>query len=450
MNQSHGFSELDLKQLIREEGFTCSCGRHHHTDVKDVMIGHGALGQIPEQIKKHGGSKPFLLADRNTYQAAGERIASILTENDIPFSCYIYPQEHLEPDEFSLGQAAMSFDTNCDFIIGIGSGTLNDLGKMLARVTNRQYMFAGTAPSMDGYASNNSSMISAGVKVTLPSTCPTTIVADLDVICEAPMKMLYAGLGDMLAKYVSSCEWRISHLVNEEYYCKEIASLIRRSLGKCIQAAEGLPKRDSEAIQSILEGLVLSGIAIDFAGFSRPASGVEHYFSHVWDMRALEFQTNNDLHGIQVGIGTVLSLGIYEQLLTIQPNKKKALEYVDQFHLKEYQTFLQQFLGSSASELIQLEQQEGKYDKKKHTLRLERILQHWDEILDIIRQELPKQSEIIELLEEIGAPTSPATLGFSTELVRKTFHATKDIRDKYSVSRLLWDLGELDSVTKKL
>ncbi|HHT65417.1 MAG TPA: sn-glycerol-1-phosphate dehydrogenase [Clostridiales bacterium] len=436
---------MEIKELIREEGFICSCGKHHHTEVKDVIIGHGVLDQIPEQIIKHGGSKPFLLADQNTYRAAGERIVTILKENNIPFSCFIYPQEHLEPDEVSLGQAAMNFDTECNIIIGIGSGTINDLGKMLARVANRKYMFAGTAPSMDGYATNNSSMISAGVKVTLPSTCPTTIIADLDVICNAPMKMLYAGLGDMLAKYVSSCEWRISHLINGEYYCEQIASLVRRSLKKCIQAAEGLPKRDPKAIQSIMEGLVLSGIAIDFAGFSRPASGVEHYFSHVWDMRALVFQTNSDLHGIQVGIGTVLALGVYEQLASIQPDKNRALEYVDQFELESHQAFLHQFLGSSASELALLEQKEGKYDKRKHALRLEQILQHWDDILAAIQQELPEQSEIVELLEEIGAPSSPAALGFSTELVRRTFHATKDIRDKYSVSRLLWDIGELDA-----
>ena len=441
MNSSNIFTDLSLSELLRGEGFVCSCGKHHQTNVKDIIIGRNVLNHIPEQIRKHGGRKPFLLADKNTYQAAGSKVESILKENGIPFSSYIFPQDNLEPDEYAVGQAALNFDISCDIIIGIGSGTINDIGKILAVITNREYIIVGTAPSMDGYASSTSSMVSAGIKVSLPSACAAAIIADLDVISQAPVKLLQAGLGDMLAKYISICEWRISHLINGEYFCEQIASLIRQSLKRCIQSAKGLTTRDPAAIESILEGLILSGIAMSFAGISRPASGIEHYFSHVWDMRALEFGTNNDLHGIQVGVGTVLALKIYEQIYSIQPNKGKALKYVEQFCLKEYNSFLKQFLGTSADNLIILEQKEGKYDKDKHSHRLERILEHWDEILEIIRQELPNQMEVVKLLDEVGAPTEPSALGFSTEVVMQTFNASKDIRDKYSVSRLLWDMG---------
>lgn len=450
MTVSSGFSEMELSQLLSHGGFSCNCGKHHHTEVENVIICHGALEQIPQQLAAHGAAKPFLLADGNTYRAAGQRVVSILEENKIPYSCYIYPQQHLEPDEFALGQAVMNFDRECDWIIGIGSGTLNDIAKIAAQCTGRKYMTVATAPSMDGYASGNSSMISAGIKVTLPSACPTVIIGDLDVICQAPMNMLQAGLGDMLAKYVSICEWRISHLINDEYYCGNIASLVRRSLKKCIQSAENLIKRDSSAVASVMEGLIMSGIAMSFAGVSRPASGIEHYFSHIWDMRALEFKTNQDLHGIQVGIGTILTLKIYEYLKAVQPDREKALEYVNQFDLKKHQHFLHQFLGSSASDLTKLEQREGKYDKDKHALRLERILQHWNDIMEIINEELPTRSEATGLLKSIGAPVSAKELGFSAELVRQTFIATKDIRDKYSASRLLWDLGELDRAAEQL
>jgi len=450
MNSSENFAELTLPELLRKEGFNCTCGKHHKTDVSDIIIGSGVLNKVPEQIRKCGGNKPFLLADNNTFRAAGERVVSILKENNIPYSCYIFPQENLEPNELAVGQAAMNYDAECDIIIGIGSGTINDIGKMMAMLTNHKYIIVGTAPSMDGYASSTSSMISAGVKVSLPSSCASVIIADLDVISQAPMKMLQAGLGDMLAKYISICEWRISHLVTGEYYCEQIASLIRRSVKKCIQSAKGLAARDPEAIKNVLEGLILTGMAMGFAGISRPASGIEHYFSHVWDMRALEFGTNCDLHGIQVGIGTVLALKIYEKLVSIKPNREKALEHAQQFNLEEYHSFLRRFLGSVSDNLIQLEQKEGKYDKNKHRQRLELILEHWDDILHIIHEELPSHMETVKILNEIGAPTDPSSLGFSSEVVIDTFHATKDIRDKYSVSRLLWDLGELDIIPELL
>jgi len=445
MNQSINFSELTW-----EEGFDCSCGKHHKSEVKDIIIGNGVLNQIPELVKKHGGSKPFLLADKNTYQAAGKKVASILDENDIPYTSYIYPQEHLEPDELAMGQAAMNFDIDCDIIIVVGSGTLNDTGKMLAKITNRKFIIVATAPSMDGYASKTSSMISAGVKVTLPSAYSTAIIADMDIISQAPMKLLQAGLGDMIGKYTSICEWRISNIINGEYYCEQVASLVRHALKRCIQSVEGLLTRDHAAIRNVMEGLILSGIAMSFAGISRPASGIEHYFSHVWEMRALEFKTNSDLHGIQVGIGTVLALKIYEQLKSIKPNKEKALKHVEQFSLEEHQSFLRQFLGKGAESLILLEKKEGKYDKKKHKNRLERILERWDDILEVIQQELPNHEEISKLLDKIGVPNDPSALGFSPELVINSFHATKDIRDKYNVSNLLWDLGELDKAEKAL
>jgi len=450
MKDINDFSELTLSELLRDGGFDCDCGKHHSIGVKDVVIGQGVLVQLPELVKKHGGSKPFIFADKNTYAAAGEKIVEIFKDSGMDYTCYIFPQEHIEPNEFAVGQAAMNFDIDCDFIVGVGSGTLNDVGKILARVTGRKYIIAGTAPSMDGYASNTSSVISNGIKVSLPSACPVAIVADLDVCSQAPMRMLQAGLGDMLAKYISICEWRISNLINDEYYCDKVAALVRRSLRKCVESAEGLAKRDPQAVANTIEGLIMSGMAMGFAGVSRPASGVEHYFSHVWEMRALEFGTNWDLHGIQVGIGTVLALKAYEYMVKVQPDFSKASAYVEKFSLDEHHAFVKQFLGSSANDLILQEKREGKYDKEKHAKRLNRIISNWDKILDIIHEELPDRARVEKMLKDIGAPISPDALGFSCDLVKETFRVTKDIRDKYSISRLAWDLGILDCVADKL
>ncbi|NLC42922.1 MAG: sn-glycerol-1-phosphate dehydrogenase [Clostridiales bacterium] len=435
-----------MNSLFREGGFSCKCGKHPLTDVKEVSVGHGALRQLPELVRKYGGRKPFLIADRNTYQAAGEKVESLLKEQGIDFSSYIYPQEHLEPDEFAVGQATMNFDKSCDFIVAVGSGTINDISKIIAMVTDLPFIIVGTAPSMDGFASNTSSMISNGVKITLQSACPVAILADLDIVCQAPKKMLQAGLGDMLAKYVSICEWRISNLINGEYYCEEVASLVRRSLKRCIESIEAMESGDSQAVENVIEGLILSGVAMGFAGISRPASGIEHYFSHIWDMRSLEFQTNSDLHGIQVGIGTVLALKIYSQVVGIKPNKAKALKYAEQFDHEKHNDFMREFLGTSAENLILLEKKEGKYDKDKHRERLDIILAKWQEILNIIDEELPTTDEVVNLLTSLEAPVDPSALGFTKEDVRKALMATKDIRDKYSVSRLLWDLGMLEEL----
>ena len=131
----------------------------------------------------------------------GEKVMTVLTEATIPYSCYVFPESPVTPTEYSVGSAVMHFDYSCDSVIGIGSGVINDIGKILAHATGRTYMIVGTAPSMDGFASATSSMERDGLKVSLDSTFAWAIVGDTDILREAPMHMLRAGVGDMLAKY---------------------------------------------------------------------------------------------------------------------------------------------------------------------------------------------------------------------------------------------------------
>jgi glycerol-1-phosphate dehydrogenase [NAD(P)+] len=257
--------------------------------------------------------------------------------------------------------------------------------------------------------------------------------------------MLAAGLGDMLAKYISIAEWRIANEITGEYYCERVADLMRSAVKKCVDNARGLLSREEEAVKAVFEGLVIGGAAMAFAGVSRPASGVEHYFSHVWDMRGLEFGTKADLHGIQCAIATDISAGLYEKLLKITPDKEKAVAYAESFDFSAWGAELRTFLGTGADSMIELEKKEGKYDKKKHQIRLDAIIEKWDKISEIIREEIPSKKEIDAILELIGEPKNPIDIGIDCDL-NTTLKATKDIRDKYVLSRLLWDLGIIEEV----
>ncbi len=271
-------------------------------------------------------------------------------------------------------------------------------------------------------------------------------MADLDILCQAPFDLLQAGIGDILAKYVSICEWRMSSVITGEYYCEEIASLVRASVRHCVQAAEGLAERRPEAVETVFKSLVMSGVAMSFAGLSRPASGVEHYFAHLWDMRALEFATPVQYHGIQCGIATLFSLKLYDLIKEIKPDRAQALAYVENFSLEEWNRQLTEFLGKSAKALIEREKTEGKYDKAAHRQRLERIIENWEQILQIISEELPEREELLAVFRTMELPSTPGEIGMSSEEVKDTFLATKDIRDKYIASRLVWDLGVIDSI----
>ena len=341
----------------------------------------------------------------------------------------------------------MHMEMDCDAVIGIGSGVINDIGKMLAALARLPYIIVGTAPSMDGYASATSSMTRDGLKVSLNTKGADVIIGDTDILKNAPLRLLRAGLGDMLAKYVSICEWRIASVITGEYYCEEVAQLIREAVEQCVAGAEGLLRREEKAVEAVFAGLVIGGVAMNYAGCSRPASGNEHYISHVVDMRAVEFGTNEDLHGTQCAIGTLETLRVYEKLQKITPDREKALAYAENFCYADWAEQLRAFLGRGAESMIALEKKEGKYDLSAHKKRLEVIISRWEDLMEIARQELPSSDQMERLLDLIGAPKTLDDIGVDGKILPMAFRVTKDIRDKYVLSRLLWDLGVLEELT---
>ena len=427
----------------------CKCGKTH-IFTSEVIVKEGALLELPRLMKQYSAKKVFLVADKNTYAAAGKAVAEIVENEKVKVVKCIFEEDALEPDEHSVGRAIMYYESDCDLVIGVGSGVINDISKIVANVSGKPYMIVATAPSMDGYASATSSMTRDGLKISLPSKCADVIIGDLDVLCQAPAKMMASGLGDMLAKYVSICEWRIANLITGEYYCEDIAQLVREALKRCTDNADGLLKRDKEAVKAVFEGLVIGGVAMAYAGVSRPASGVEHYFSHVWDMRGVEFGIPVEFHGIQCAMATYHVVKLYELVKKQKPDYEKASAYVAAFDQSAWEQTLRQFLGKGAEAMIALEKKEGKYRKDTHPARFNIIAENWDRILQIMDEELPSSEEIEKLLDTIGISKDLSAIGVDTECARTTFKATKDIRDKYVLSRLAWDLGIIDELAESI
>lgn len=412
----------------------------------EVAAHSGAIYSLPELLAKREIKSAFIFADKNTHKAAGEKVVKILEDSGIKTKKYVFDTKKTEPNESFVGLAAMNFDSNVDAVIGVGSGVIGDISKIIANISGKKYIVVATAPSMDGYASATSSMSVSGLKISLPSKYADIIIGDTEILRNAPMKMMLAGLGDMLAKYIAICEWRISNIINGEDFSDEVADMVRSSLKKCVENAEGLLARDANAVNSVFEGLVLCGLAMKLAGTSRPASGIEHYLSHVWDMRGEEFGTPTELHGLQCAVGTFIAASLYEKINTIVPDKKTALEYVEAFDYSAWREELKKFLGKGADTMIALEEKEGKYDKAKHKARLEVIVVKWDEILSVINEEIPALDTLAALYKKVGLPMSPVEIGLDSSILPMTFMAAKDIRDKYVLPRLCFDLGIIDKI----
>ena len=425
--------------------FTDGCGVEHLSGIDAMIVGDGVLSEVPAVIAKYG-KKPFLLSDSNEWEAAGKKVASLLENAGIPFSSHIFDVtsgKRLMPDELAAGELAMHYDKSCDVIVGIGSGVVNDLGKLLASLTGHDYIIVGTAPSMDGFASATSSMDRDGLKQSLQTVSANVVIGDTDILSRAPAENLAAGVGDMVAKYISLVEWKISNIINGEYYCQNVASIVRDALDIIVENADALAARDKAAVGNVMRGLVLSGVAMNYTGISRPASGVEHYFSHIFDMRGLEFGTPTSLHGIQCGVATLISLKIYEKLSKMRPDREKALSFARKFDKNKWYSELESQLGKGALPMIVIDERDGRYDLTLHEKRLDTIIAHWDEIVSEMNK-LPSYSEVEKVLKTVGAPTTTEELDQPSEIVHFALRAAKDIRGKYTVSSLLWDIGLIE------
>ena len=445
--------DMTLAELTNPNGIPCSCGKIHRCQLRFFRCGKNAVATLPEAIRSFGHVKPFVVMDENTGKAAGEAVLGTLRSAGIPFTAFTFPHRatKMEPDEYAMGSLTMALDPACDVILAVGSGVINDCCKVLAHACRLPSMVVCAAPSMDGYCSNSASMIQNHLKVSLYNACPEAIIADTDLLATAPDIMLQAGLGDMLAKYVSICEWRISHLIVGDPYCEEIADMVRGCLAKIVANADGLMRREEAALQAVLEGLVISGISMAFAEISRPASGLEHYFSHLWEMQALQRGVPSDLHGIQVGVGTLLTLWIYEHVLNLEtPDFDRARRAMNDFSPEKWEADMREIFGPMAPDILAIDRKTRKNTPEVWGARLERTRQHWPEIRKIIAEELPPRAEIDALMRRCGMPRTPADLGLSVQDTLFALKGSREIRDKYLTSSLLWDLGLLDETAQRL
>ena len=420
----------------------CPCGRTHTTSLKKVLVSPGASGALAQTLRELGHDRVFWIADENTWPILGEKLAAQLTEGGILSSGVVLPGR-VQADEDGIGRVLMHLDRDADALVAIGSGTINDISKFVSHRLHIPYAIAATAPSMDGFASNVAAMTTDRMKTTYPAHIPEAILADLDVLAAAPMEMIAAGVGDILGKYTALSDWQLGKIITGEYHCGAIAAMMREAVARVEQSLPGLQERRPEAFAGLTEALILSGVAMGFAGNSRPASGSEHHLSHFWEMRFLAEGRTPALHGAKVGVGTVLSIRMAKKLLETQPDFEKAAAFAESFDTARWESQVRAGYGPAAEGVLALEKETGKNSPASHAARLAVIREKWDELAAVFAQ-LPQADRVAAELQALGGPSRPADLGIEPALTEEAILLAKELRDRYTILQLLWDLGLLE------
>ena len=225
---------------------------------------------------------------------------------------------------------------------------------------------------------------------------------------------------------------------------------MRAALQRVMENLDGVAARDPEAVGAVAEGLVLAGVAMSFAQVSRPASGLEHCFSHIWEMMALERGRAYDLHGIQVGVGTMLTLSVYDRIRALKPRMERVESAIAAFDEAAWESRLRRVFGGTAEALIAQAKARHGNDADERRRRAARIIERWDEIARVIDEELPDTEALRAKLRRIGLPMRPGEIGVSDQDALDAFVCSRDIRDRYLSSSMLWDIGELETCAEAL
>lgn len=434
--------------------FECGCGRTHKSLFAHYIFESGAIDKLPALLEELGYTRPYLISDTHTYEIAGCKVEEVLRKANIDFISHVLKSPEnsdLAADEHALGSIAMANDKEADIIISVGTGTINDLGRYFSYITGRPFLLVATAPSMDGLVSGVAPLIFHNMKITFPAQEPLALICDPEIMAAAPLKMLAAGAADILGKYNCLLDWKLSHIINDEYYCDTIADIMRTAVDQTMESTKGLASHDSKAVSVLTQALVLSGIAMDFSGNSRPASGAEHHQSHYWEMQFLFDGIPAVLHGTKVGIGTVLMLELYNTLAEMEKPDFARIrgEISNRLSAEEWEKEMRRCYRDGAEGIIELERKSGKNDPEGLLKRLSVIEGKWNEIQALART-APKASEIYSVLGEMKAAKVPSDVGIPREYVYDSVRYGKELRDRYTILQLMWDLGKLDEAAEQL
>ena len=406
----------------------CACGMAHKCPIEHVIIGENACASLPSITKAYANI--LLVADTNTYRVCGKDVARIL-ESKIADTLVYEREGILVPNETAIDELTARVTADTDLIIGVGSGVINDLCKIVSFRKHLPYYIVATAPSMDGYASKGSALILDGMKVTLNADVPKAIIADTAVLASAPFEMIQAGYGDIIGKYSCLNDWRLSALVYREYLCDFVMNTTYKVVERTVSLADGIKSRDENAIGALMEALIAVGILMAYIGSSRPASGSEHHLSHFFEIVGIERGEDYLPHGIDVCFSAIETAKIREKLLAI----KDISAYEYRFDRADYESNICRIYGSIAGEVIALQDKMRWYNIDRVAVYREK----WREIREILA-DCPTADEMLTLCEKVGLDYADFYSLYGEEKIADALLYAKDLKDRYTVLWMNYDL----------
>lgn len=428
----------------RQYGGVCACGKEHTMATKLCVIEAGALGRLEELLLETGlGGKRCAVYGSNTF--ANPYFLHPRAEQEI-----VLPSEGLHADERSTAAVLEQLDADVELLLACGSGSIHDTVRYCAAQRGIPFVALPTAASVDGFCSAVAAMTWKGYKKTINAVAPVLVAADIDVIRRAPAYLTASGVGDVLGKFIALADWRIAHELTGESVCPVIYGIMEEAVGKIWDSCLDTLSGSEEAFESVMYGLLMSGLAMQLMGNSRPASGAEHHMSHYWEVVNEQRGTTPAMHGEQVAVGTVLVLMLAEELLRLgTPDFDAGRRAARSFDAAAWEREIRRAYGSAAGEVLELEAKAQKNAVGGRLGRIDAMEARWEEIRAQLAS-LRSAASVRELLREIGCPCTPEEIGLDESDLRDTFLYCKEVRARYTLLSLVSDLGLMETLADQV
>ena len=394
----------------------CVCGREHTLETRKVVVDYGALDRFEEYMQELGlTGKRAVVYDTVIYKLTEGK--HVKADQEI-----VLEAQGLRAEDTLIEEMMTKLD-HPDVIVAFGAGTIMDFGRYPAYKLGIPFVAIPTLASSDGFTANICSAILNGQKKSTPMCAPVLVVADLDIIKGAPKRLIASGINDILAKYISLADWRISKLVANEYYCPMVAELAEHALKLMRGAADKYAATGEADHEAMTMAQMESGLTMQLLNHSRAASGAEHLMAHLVEMHPPRFENAEGIHGECVGVGTFACVKEYHRLAGLTPKAKKFEPLTAEWVREKFgDRLFDGIMKENENDVL------GTFDPQK-------IVDHWDEIKDIIAT-IPPVEEMEELYKSCGCKYLPEHIGIDPTLGDEMLHISAAIRNRLTLVRM--------------
>lgn len=422
-----------------------------------LIVEPGALSSAgPVCAELYPGRPVVVVADEVTFAIAGETVTASLREAGQPvLEPVVFPgRPTLRPDTRHVATIRDRLAAAGEPVlpVAVGSGAISDLVKRAAHEAGVPYIAVATAPSMDGYLASGAALIHDGVKQTFPCAAPVAVIGDVDVLRAAPPAMIASGYGDLLGKVTAGADWIVADALGIEPSRPDVWSMVQDPLPALIAEPARYGTGDRDAIEQLFLGLAMTGLAIQVSGSTRCASGSEHQFSHLWEMRGLEHDGEPVSHGFKVGFGTLWSAALCERFLARDWSNVDVEAAVAAYpSLVEMEAGIRAQDDSPALIAKALEECHAKWvDAAMLRQRLAAFQDGWSRLRARLEAQMLPTTQVRQLLDEAGCPTAPEQLGLTLIELWASYAEARWIRRRYTLHDLAYELGVLHDLVAEV